>query len=115
MELYGYLTKRISHDFGSPSAEAKLQVIMFMLVRSESKGNTLPLLVGVQTCTASLEINLAVLYKIGNRFSSSPRCSIPGHIVKRCSAIPQGHLLNSVYNRFIHNSQKLRTMLISPN
>jgi hypothetical protein len=37
-----------------------------------SNGNTPPLLVKVQTCTAILEINMAVYEKIGNK--STSRC-----------------------------------------
>jgi hypothetical protein len=37
-----------------------------MLVGMWSKGNTPPLLVGVQTCTTSLGINLVVSQKIRN-------------------------------------------------
>ena len=32
-----------------------------------ARGNTLPLLDGVQTCTATLEISVAVSQKIGNQ------------------------------------------------
>jgi hypothetical protein len=39
-----------------------------MAARMWRKGNTLLLLVGWQTCTATLEINLAVPQKIGNNF-----------------------------------------------
>jgi hypothetical protein len=37
-----------------------------ILVRLWKKGNTPPLLVGLQTCTTTLEINLAVSQKTGN-------------------------------------------------
>lgn len=108
MELYGYLTKRISHDFGSPSAEAKLQVIMFMLVRSESKGNTLPLLVGVKTCT-TFEINLVISQKTKNTSTSRSSYTIACHIPKRCPTLSQGHLVNYVHSCFIRNSQQVET------
>ena len=67
------------------------------------------LLVGVQTCTTTLEINLAVSQMIGNSSISTPSYTIPEHILKRCATIPQGHLLNCVHNSFIFNSQKLET------
>ena len=37
-----------------------------MLVRMWNKGNTLPFLVRVQTCTATLEVNMDVSQKIWN-------------------------------------------------
>ena len=39
-----------------------------MLKRMWGKGNTPPLVVGVQTCTATLEINMVVSQKIENQF-----------------------------------------------
>ena len=88
---------------------AKIKNSRNMLVRLWSKGNTPPLLVGVQTCTTTLEINLAVSQKTGNSSTSRPSYTTPGHIPKRCPTIPQGHLLNYVHSSFIHNSQKLET------
>jgi hypothetical protein len=38
----------------------------FRLAKMWSKGNTLPLLVGVQTCIVTLETNMEVSQKIGN-------------------------------------------------
>jgi hypothetical protein len=43
-----------------------------------------PLLVGVQTCTATMEVNMVVLHKSGNQYSSRPGYTIIGHI-------PKGH------------------------
>ena len=54
-----------------------------------------------------LEINLVVSQKIGNCSPSGLSYAIPVHMLKRCSTIPQGHLLNYVYSSFIFNSQKL--------
>ena len=50
---------------------AKIKNSRNMLVRLWSKGNTPPLLVGVQTCKTTLEINLVVSQKI--RTSSTSR------------------------------------------
>jgi hypothetical protein len=61
-----------------------------MLLKMQNKGNTPPLLVGVQTCTTILEINLDVSQKIGSRSTSKPRYNTPGYIPKRCSTILQG-------------------------
>jgi hypothetical protein len=36
-------------------------------------GNILPLLVGVQTCTATKEINMAVTQEDGNQFTDLPQ------------------------------------------
>jgi hypothetical protein len=51
-----------------------------MLARVWSKENTPPLLVGEQTCTTTLEINLVVSQKIGNSSTSRPTYTTPGHI-----------------------------------
>jgi hypothetical protein len=47
--------------------------------------------------------------KTENSATSRPSYTTPGHIPKRCSNIPQRHLLNSVHSSFIRNSQKLET------
>ena len=70
-----------------------------------SKGNTPPLLVGMQTCTTTLDINLSVSQKIGNQSISRPHNSTPGHIPKGCSIILQGHLFNYACSSIICNSQ----------
>jgi hypothetical protein len=80
-----------------------------MLISIWSKGSTPTLLVGVQTCTTSLEINLAVSQKTANSSTSRPSYITPGNIPKRYSNIPQRHLLNYVHSRFISNNQKLQT------
>jgi hypothetical protein len=84
-----------------------------MLVKLWSKGNTTPVLVGVQTCTTTLEINFAVSQTFGNSSKSKSSYTIilaPGHIPKRCSIILQGNLLNCVPSSFIGNSQKMETI-----
>jgi hypothetical protein len=80
-----------------------------LLVRMWSKGSTPPLMKGVKICTTTLEINLVVSQKIGNISTSRPSYSTPGHIPKRSSIIPQGHVLHYIHSRFIHNSQKWET------
>jgi hypothetical protein len=47
--------------------------------------------------------------KIGNSLTSKPSYTTPRHIPKKCSTIPQGHLLNYVHSRFICSSQTLET------
>ena len=80
-----------------------------MLEGMWSKGNTPPLLVGVQNCTVTLEINMAVSQNIGNQSTSNLHYTAFGYIPKRCLIIPQEHLFNYVENSIIHNSQNLET------
>lgn len=51
-----------------------------MLARMWRTGNIPPLLVAVQTCTTTLEINLAVSQKVGNRYTSKSSYTTIGHI-----------------------------------
>jgi hypothetical protein len=73
-----------------------------------SKGHTPPLLVGMQTCTATLEINSAASQKIGNSSTSRLSYTASGHKPKRCPTIPQGHLLNYAHSNFTHNSRNYK-------
>ena len=59
-----------------------------MLARMWSKRNTLPLLVGVQTCTTILEIYLAVSQKMGNSYISRPGYISLGHMPKKNMLYP---------------------------
>jgi hypothetical protein len=76
-----------------------------MLERMWRKRNTL--LVGLQTGTTTLEINLEVPQKIGNRSSLRPSYITLGNIPKRCLTVPQGHLFYYVHGNLICDSQKL--------
>jgi hypothetical protein len=78
-----------------------------MLVRKWVKRNTPPLLVGVQICTTTLEINLVVSPKTGNRTTLIANYTIPGHIPKRFPIVPQGHLHNYDHSSFTPNTSKL--------
>ena len=80
-----------------------------MLERMWSKGNTHPLLVGMQTCTTTLEISMAVSQKIGNQPTSGSSNITLWHIPKRCSIILQKHLFNYVHSSIIYKSQNLET------
>jgi hypothetical protein len=60
-----------------------------------------------------MEINVVVSQNNGDSSTSSLREITLGHIPKRCSTIPQGHLLNYIYSSSIHNSQKQETTQIS--
>jgi hypothetical protein len=48
------------------------------------KRNTPPLLVGLQACTTTLEISLAVPQKIGHSITRGTHNTSPGHISRRC-------------------------------
>jgi hypothetical protein len=78
-----------------------------VLIKVWSKGNTPLLLVGVQTytCTVILEINLMVSQKIGNRSTSRPSWHVP----KGCSTIPHRLLFSHVHSSFICKHQKQET------
>jgi hypothetical protein len=65
-----------------------------MLVRMWRKGNTPPLIVGLQTCTTTLEINLTVSQKTETSSIRRLIYIIPRQILKRCSTIPWGHMLH---------------------
>jgi hypothetical protein len=78
-----------------------------------TNGNTPALLVVWQTGTTPLETNLEVLEKIENSYTRGPSYTTTRHIPKRCSTIPQGHMLQYVHINFSHNSQKLETTQMS--
>lgn len=108
-----------------------------MLARIWSKGNTPPLLVGIQTFTTTMEISMVVPQKDGNQSTSRSSYTTLRHKPKRCLILPQENLLNHVYspptslfplalalfslalNRVycccIYNSQKLETFQVSLN
>ena len=65
--------------------------------------------VEMQTCITILKINLVVSQKIGNSSTSRSSNITPGHILKRCSTILQGHMFYYVHSNFICNIQKLET------
>jgi hypothetical protein len=76
------------------------------------RGALPPLMVRVQSCPTTLEINLVVSQKIQNSSTSRPSYTTPGHVPKRCSTIPQGGLLNYVHSSFIHKSQNFPQLLL---
>ena len=59
-----------------------------MPARIWSKGTTLTLFVGGQTNTDTMEINIVFPQKTENSFKTQL-----GHIPKKCSILPEGHLL----------------------
>jgi hypothetical protein len=64
-----------------------------MLARMWRKRNTPPLLVGLQTGTTTLEINLEVTHKIGNRSTGRLSNKTLGNIPKRYPTRPQGPMI----------------------
>jgi len=87
----------------------------YMLAKLWNRENTLPLLLGVQTCTITLKINVVVSQKIWNSSTSRRNYTTIRHTPKRCFTIPWRHLLNYVHNSFIQNSQKLEMIYMSLN
>ena len=67
-----FLAVDIVYDFGVCRWNGSLGGAVFIrLVRMWRKRNTPPLLVGLQACTTTLEINLAVPQKIGHSITST--------------------------------------------
>ena len=71
--------------------------------------NTLQLLLGLQTGTTILEINLEIPQKIGNRSTWRSSYTNLVHIPKRCPTTAQGHMLHYVHESLICDSQMLET------
>lgn len=63
----------------------------------------------MKTCRITMENNMVVTQKTGNRPTSGPRYNTFKNIPKRCSITPQQHLFNYIHASFIHNSQNLET------
>ena len=84
-----------------------------MLESVWTKENSTPLLVGVQTCTAALEINMVVSQQNWKSIYLKTQLTNLGHILKGYLIIPQGHLFNYVRCSIVHNSQNLETTLMS--
>ena len=66
-------------------------------------------MMGVQRCRVPLELSMTITQRSANQSTSKPCITTLGHIFKRCSIIPQGHLLNYVHGSFICNSKNLET------
>ena len=74
------------------------------------KGNTHPLLVGMQTCAATVEISVAVSQETGSQPPSGPSNFTFENIPKRCPIILQKYLFNYVHSCTICNSQNLEQL-----
>jgi hypothetical protein len=55
------------------------------------------LVVGVQSCIASMGFNMVVPQKIGNSSTSRPSYITLKHTLKVCSILPQGHLIDFMF------------------
>lgn len=78
-----------------------------MLARILGERNTYSLLIGVQTGTATVEINVEVPPKARNRPSRFSYTTL-GHIPKGLSISLQRYMLIHVHWCSIHNSQELK-------
>ena len=83
-----------------------------MLERIWGKGNSPPLLVEVKNGTTALDISMAISQKMKKQLISRPRNSTFGYILKKCSILSQGHVLNYVHSSIICHSQNLETTSI---
>ena len=81
-------------------ADRELSLDDFLLLFGY-EGNTHPLLVGMQTCAATVEISVAVSQEIGRQPTSGSSNTTLGNIPKRYPIILQKHLFNYVHNRII--------------
>ena len=80
-----------------------------MLERLWGKGNTSALLIWMQAGTTPLNVIVTISQKIKKQPSSRPSNTTFGYTSKRCSIMPQGHVLNYVYSSFVCHSQNLET------
>jgi hypothetical protein len=73
------------------------------------------LLVVLQTGKTTLEINLEVPQKIGNRSTWRPSYTTCDHILKRRLTIPWGHMLHYIHSGLIWDRQKLEITTVFRN
>jgi hypothetical protein len=84
-----------------------------MLTRIRRKRNTPLLLMGLETGTTTLEINLEIPQKIRNRSMWRPSYTTLGYILKRCSTMPQWHMFHYAHNCLVCDDPKLETTQMS--
>ena len=80
-----------------------------MLERMWGKANNPALLVGVQTSPTVLEISMVISQDVRKQSTSRASNASFECIPKGYSVIPQGYVLNYVYNSIICHSQNLET------
>jgi hypothetical protein len=62
-----------------------------------NKRNSHPLLVGVETCSSTMDINVVVPQKDGNLFTSISSYTTVWHILKGYFILPERDLLHHVH------------------
>jgi hypothetical protein len=94
--------KRILRFHHTPVRMAKIKNLSdhSCFARMWIKGNTPAFLVGVKTCTDTLEINIAVSLKTWNLYTARASYTTIGHIPWRCSILQQRHMMHYVHSRF---------------
>jgi hypothetical protein len=83
-EMQTKMTLRF-HPTPDRIAKIKKHKCQIMLVKMWSKGNTPPLLVGMQTYTDTMEIDMAVPQKFSNQSTSRSSYTTLGHCCKPAS------------------------------
>ena len=86
-----------------------------MLERMWREGNSHPLLVGMQTCAATVEISVAVSQETESQSPSRPSYSTLWNVPKRCLTILQKYLFNYVHNSTICSSQNMEATYVPLN
>ena len=70
---------------------------------------------GVQTCTATMEISMTFLQKDRNQSTSRSRLTALGNIPKICIILPPGHLINHVHCCSTYKKTETGDNLDAPN
>lgn len=73
------------------------------------------MVVGVQTCTPTVEISATILQLAGNDSSSRPNCSTFGHFHKGRFILPERHVLSHACCCSIHDGQRSKLAMMSLN
>lgn len=77
-----------------------------VLARMQSNNNINTLLMGIETCIATMKISVVVAQGAESRCASRSSYTHLGHIPKRCFLLLHSHLLNNIHCCSIHNNQK---------
>jgi hypothetical protein len=82
-----------------------------MLTRIQNKGNTYPLLMGVQSCIITTKISVVVHQEDGIDLPRGPSIPVLGkYALKECFLLSQRHLFNHGHCCSTHTTQKLKTI-----
>jgi hypothetical protein len=79
-----------------------------MLLRMWRKRNSVPLLVGLQAYTTTLEVSLEVLRKLDIRLQDSPAIPLLGIYPEEVPTGNKNTCSTYVHSSLIYNSQKLK-------